>query len=218
VDSGGNDDTVVRGGVGYLYSPHLPATVRQITGEPYVSFRQIWNRTEAASRGLKWPNYNDPLREIVIAEGAGRKSIFSVINPDLPAPHTIQSMLSVQRALGRSWQWRSIHPHKWDGLSAAEAVCAGHRSPNRSAAQSIFRRAGRALRDSNQTMEHNGLQTSFKKRFSNHYSFDINYTFGKDGHTGRRPAAYYIASIGNTQDSGIPSSTEDRPRTMFVTV
>ena len=33
--------------------------------------------------------------------------------------------------------------------------------------------------DSGQTMDYNGLQTSLRKRFSNRYSWDVNYTFGK---------------------------------------
>ena len=82
----GAGETVVRGGVGYLYSPHTQATVRQITGEPYVSFRQIWNRTDAAAKGLTFPNYNGPLRDIVIADGAGRKAIFSVIDEPIDVP------------------------------------------------------------------------------------------------------------------------------------
>ena len=50
-------------------------------------------------------------------------------------------------------------------------------------------------------MLYNALQTSFRKRFSNHYSYDVNYTFGKGTATqGGDLAAYYLASIGNTQD------------------
>ena len=90
---------MIRGGVGFLYSPHTQATIRQITGEPYVSFRQIWNRTDAAAKGLKFPNYNAVLRDIVIADGQGRKAIFSIIDEDIEPPYTIQSMMSIQHAL-----------------------------------------------------------------------------------------------------------------------
>jgi hypothetical protein len=45
------------------------------------------------------------------------------------------------------------------------------------------------------------VQTALRRRFSNSYSFDINYTFGKGIATqGGDLAAYYLASIGNTQD------------------
>ena len=114
-------------------SPHTQATVRQITGEPYVSFRQIWNRTDAAAKGLKFPNYNGPLRDLVIADGGGRKAIFSVIDEHIDVPYTIQTMVSVQRAhrAARS-RWNRVHPHQRPGFPAAAAVCAGARPGDRS--------------------------------------------------------------------------------------
>ena len=55
--------------------------------------------------------------------------------------------------------------------------------------------------DSSQEMDYNGLQASFSKRFSSRYSFGVNYTLGKSVATqGGDLAAYYVASIGNTQD------------------
>ncbi len=39
------ETTVVRGGVGYLYSPNLIATVRQSAANPFIPFRIIYNRT-----------------------------------------------------------------------------------------------------------------------------------------------------------------------------
>src|SRR5262245_16856075 len=55
--------------------------------------------------------------------------------------------------------------------------------------------------DSSQTMEYNGLQTSLRKRFSNRYSWDVNYTLGKSIATqGGDLSAYYIASFDNNQD------------------
>ena len=50
--------------------------------------------------------------------------------------------------------------------------------------------------DSSQTMVYNGLQTSLRKRFSNRYSWDVNYTLGKSESTqGGDLSAYYIASL-----------------------
>ena len=62
--------------------------------------------------------------------------------------------------------------------------------------------------DSSQTMVYNGLQTSVRKRFSNHYSFDANYTFGKGTATqGGDLAAYSLATSTTRRISGTPSST-----------
>jgi len=45
------------------------------------------------------------------------------------------------------------------------------------------------------------MQTSLRKRFSNRYSWDLNYTLGKsDATQGGDLAAYYIASFENNQD------------------
>ncbi len=46
----GDETTVVRGGVGYLHSPHLIATVRQGAANPFVPFRIVYNRTESIAK------------------------------------------------------------------------------------------------------------------------------------------------------------------------
>ena len=55
--------------------------------------------------------------------------------------------------------------------------------------------------DSSQTMVYNGLQTGLRKRFSDRYSWDVNYTLGKSEATqGGDLSADYIASFENNQD------------------
>ncbi len=194
--------TVVRGGVGYLYSPHLFAAVRQITGDPNAAFRTLWNRTEVAARGLQWPGYNDDLRQIVIAENQGRKSIFSVIDTDLDPPHTIQSMLEVQRAIGKTMSLEVGYirtdgrdfPLQLQFAKAIDRVTGARPNP------SLGAPGGYYVTD-DQTMVYNGMQISMRKRFSSTYSFDVNYTFGKGVATqGGDLASYITADIGNTQD------------------
>ncbi len=199
----GTKDTVVRGGVGYLYSPHTQATVRQITGEPYVSFRQIWNRTDAAAKGLKFPNYNGPLRDLVIADGGGRKAIFSVIDEHIQAPYTIQTMISVQRALGRSLaaEVGYLRTNGRDFPLQRMFALARDRQTGVMPNGALLGAPGGYYVDSNQTMEYNGLQTSVRKRFSNHWSFDANYTFSKGMATqGGDLAVYSLSNVNNTQD------------------
>ena len=65
--------------------------------------------------------------------------------------------------------------------------------------------------DSTQTLVYNGLQSSLRKRFSNNYSFDVNYTLGKGVATqGGDLAAYYLAASETRRTSGTRSSTADR--------
>jgi len=199
---GSDNATVVRGGVGYLYSPHLPATVRQSVADPYVGFRVIWNRTEVAARRLGWPDYNDDFRNVVLADGAGRKTVFSVFDPEISAPYTIQSMLSVQRGMGRTMALE-VGYIRTDGRSMPlqrQFTLAFDRQTG-ARPNPLLGAPGGYYVDSNQTLIYNGLQTSVRKRFSGNYSFDVNYTLGKGVATqGGDLAAYYLASIGNTQD------------------
>jgi hypothetical protein len=213
-----DEKTVIRGGLGYLYSPHLFATVRQITGDPNAAFRTLWNRTEVAARQLRWPIYNDDLRSIVIAENAGRKSIFSILDPNLQAPYTVQSMLSMQRAIGRTMSLEvgyirtngNDFPLQLQFAKAIDRVTGARPNPALGA-------PGGYYVSSAQTMRYNGLQTAFSKRFSNRYSFEINHTFGKGVATqGGDIASYITADIGNTQDFWDPEfdrgPTEDDVR------
>ena len=198
----GSPDTVVRGGVGFLYSPHTQATVRQITGEPYVSFRQIWNRTDAAEKGLKFPNYNGPLRDLVIADGGGRKAIFSIIDEHIDVPYTIQSMLSVQHAIGRTLAVEAgyIRTNGRDFPLQRQFALARDRVTGQMPNPQLGAPGGYYV-DSTQTMVYNGLQTAVRKRFSNHYSFDANYTFSKAIATqGGDLAVYSLSNVNNTQD------------------
>jgi len=90
---------VIRSGVGVLFSSNIPAVVRQGAADPVVPFRSIWAKTEAVSLGLKWPMYNDQFRSIVQSQAAQTGSIFvfSVLNPGLQDPYSIQMDLNLQR-------------------------------------------------------------------------------------------------------------------------
>jgi len=199
---GGSESTVVRGGLGYLYSPHLIATVRQSAANPYIPFRITYNRTEVAARGIKWPMYTDDTSVIALREAAGNKTVFSIFDPNIQVPYTIQSMLSVQHSLGRTMA-AEVGYLRTDGndfplqrqfTQAFDRVTGLRPNPALGA-------PGGYYVDSSQTMVYNGLQTSLRKRFSNRYSWDMNYTYGKSVSTqGGDLSAYYIASFENNQD------------------
>src|SRR5687768_10012940 len=205
---GGNEDTVVRGGVGYLYSPNLVATVRQGAANPFIPFRIVYNRTEVEARGIKWPMYTDDSRLLALEDAGGRRSIFSVIDTELQAPYTIQSMLSVQRALGQTMavEVGYIRTDGNDFPLQRQFTQAFDRQTGLRPNPSLGAPGGYYV-DSSQTMLYNGLQTSVRKRFSDRYSWDVNYTFGKSTATqGGDLSAYYIASFENNQDFWDPEA------------
>jgi outer membrane receptor protein involved in Fe transport len=197
-----SETTVVRGGLGYLYSPHLIATVRQSAANPYIPFRITYNRTETLARNIKWPMYTDDTAVIATREAAGQKTVFSIFDPQIQVPYTIQSMVSVQHSFGRSMA-AEIGYLRTDGndfplqrqfIQAFDRATGVRPNPALGA-------PGGYYVDSSQTMVYNGLQTSLRKRFSNRYSWDVNYTYGKSEATqGGDLSAYYIAGFENNQD------------------
>lgn len=196
------EETVVRGGVGYLYSSHLAATVRSSASNPFFPFRTLYNKTEVAARGIKWPWYMDQTIPLAVADAGGKKAVFSVFDTDFPVPYSIQSMVSVQRGFGRTL-----------GLEVGYIRTDGRSFPlHRQFAQAIDRETGARpnpslgapggyYTDAGQTLAYNGLQTSLRKRFSNRHSWEVNYTLSKGVATqGGDIATYYLADTGMTQD------------------
>jgi len=196
------EKTVVRGGVGYLYSPHLIATVRQSAANPFIPFRIIYNRTEVAARGIKWPMYTDDSAVIARRDAAGSRRVFSVFVTELQVPYTMQSMISVQRSVGRALA-AEVSYIRTDGNDfplQRQFTQAFDRQTGLRPNPALGAPGGYYV-DSSQTMVYNGLQTSLRKRFSNRHSWDVNYTFGKSESTqGGDLSAYYIASFDNNQD------------------
>lgn len=204
-----NSDMVVRGGIGVLYTPHMPAVVRQGAAHPLVPFRVSWSRTEAAERGLTWPAYNDDLRAVVEREAGGNPFIFSAIDPDLQNPYSVQTMLNFQRALTPSLMaeagyvrvdGRKFIQHRLFSLAMDRETGA---RPN-----PALGAPGGYYVDNGQTSEYNALQTSIRKRFSNNFSFDVHYTLSKGTATqGGDVGAYYQGDTENfTQDFWNPEA------------
>ena len=191
------ETTVVRGGVGYLYSPNLIATVRQSAANPFIPFRIIYNRTEMAAKNVKWPMYTDDTAVIALETQpvSGLSSRYST--PTLQVPYTIQSMVSVQHSLGRTMA-AEVSYIRTDGndfplqrqFTQAFDRHTGVR-PNPSAW-----RAWRLLR---RQQPDDGLQRPADiaaEALLERYSWDVNYTFGKSESTqGGDLSAYYIAAL-----------------------
>jgi outer membrane receptor protein involved in Fe transport len=217
----GKEKTVVRVGAGLLRSQHQYATLQNLVSNPFVPNRVLWNRTEVAGRGLKWPMYSRQLSDVAVRDAAGRAIVFGLINVHLPTPYTVQSMINVQRAIS-STLMAEIGYIRTDGrnfplsrpLSKAFDRRTGLR-PN----PAIGSPAGNYL-SSEQTMVYNALQTSVRKRLSSNLGFDIHYTLAKGWaqQGGGLSSSFINTDLGNVQDfwDGIndkyPISEETRHR------
>jgi hypothetical protein len=199
---GEHEATVVRGGLGYLYSPTLPMTVRQAVNHPTIPYRVVYNRTESAARNVHWPMYTDDALRLAQADSAGRPAVFSLIDTNISAPYTVQSMVSVQRAFGRTMA-AEIGYLRTDGNDfplQRQFTQAFDRQTGLRPNPAIGAPGGYYV-DSSQTLLYNGLQTSLRRRFSDRYSWDVNYTLGKsDATQGGDLSVYYITSFNAMQD------------------
>jgi len=171
---------VIRGGVGVLYTPILLALIQNNIADPFIGAATQFNRTDLAANGLKWGNYADQIQDVVRTNGAGRKAIFSLIDPNLRAPYTIQTMLNVQRSLGGSWMVEAGYI-RTDGnkfpLSRPLANAFDRQTgvrPN----PALGRPSGVYL-TSEQTMVYNALQTSVRKRFVTSLGLGFHYTYSR---------------------------------------
>lgn len=206
---GGRDATVVRGGVGRLVSSHSTGTIRQTIADPTAPFRFIFNRVESIQKNLKWPLYTEDFRDVVHTAAQGVKTVFSVFDPDIKVPYTIQSMVSVQQGIGRTMaveigfqhtDGRRFPLHRFFAMAIDRATGA---RPN----PALGAPGGYYITDE-QTMVYNGLQAQLRKQFSNNYSFNINYTLAKAEATqGGDLSAYFGGSdITMTQDFWDPEA------------
>jgi len=191
-------DTMIRGGSGVLFSPQLPAAVRQSAAHPQVPFRVQWNKTDVDRLGLRWPMYNADLRDVVIKEAGGAASYFSIFDVNIKNPYTIQTMISVERAIGRDFMVE-VGYIRTDGrdfpLQRWFSQVFDRQTGSRPAGWNLGNAGGYYV-DSGQTMKYNGLQTSVRKRFSHSVQFDFHYTLSKgDSTQGGDIQAYYQAGL-----------------------
>src|SRR2546423_5155576 len=97
--------TVIRGGFGVLFSAQQPGAMRQSAqSAPNVPFRSALSQQDIVSLGLKWPLYNDDFRKIVAAQNtqSGVTNVFSVFDPNIQNPYSMQYSLGIQRELTSS--------------------------------------------------------------------------------------------------------------------
>ena len=173
-------DTVVRGGTGVLFSPLMLALIQNNVADPEIGAAINFTRIEAAARNIGWGNYAFEIEDSVRAERAGRKAIFSLIDPDLRAPYTVQSMLNVQRSLGGAWM-AEIGYLRTDGrnfplsrplVQAFDRQTGARPNPALGALSGVYI-------TSEQTMVYNALQSSVRRRFSDDFGLSFHYTYSR---------------------------------------
>ena len=171
----GNGKTVIRGGFGVLFSPHMQGMLKQAVGSPTVPFRYIFSKVEAQQYNLRFPTYNDTSRRVL--ETLGRPAVFSVFNPQLQNPYTMNFYLGIQRELTGTLMFetavvsnRGVKYPLHRLFNQADRVT-GLR-PNPSLGEGFYA-------DNSQQTFYASWQTSLRKRYSSNLIGSMHYTWGK---------------------------------------
>jgi outer membrane receptor protein involved in Fe transport len=180
----GQSKTVIRGGFGVLFSPHMQGNIQQAVATRTVPFRTFLSKAEAAAANLKFPVYNDDARQVVEARSlqSGVVNIFAVLDPHLQNPYSMNFYFGLQRQLTSSVVLESAFVGTRGVKFPLERVfnpvdrLTGLR-PNPNLAEGYYE-------DNTQNTVYTSWQTSLRKRYSNSLTGALHYTWGKGLSTG----------------------------------
>ncbi len=182
---GGKGRTVVRGGFGVLFSGQIPGAMwAHVQPTPNAPFRFNFIRADITRLGLKWPTYNDDLIRVIESETRARGWIntFSVVDPRLQNPYTMQFTFGIQREITRDLALETSYVgnrgvkflmQRW--MNEPDRVTGLRPNPLLNVNYYI---------DATQQSFYSSWQTSLRKRFSHGFSTSAHYTWGRALSTG----------------------------------
>jgi len=188
-----SNKTVIRGGFGVMFSAQQPGAMRQSTqSAPNVPFRSALSQQDIVAANLKWPLYNDDFRQVVAANNvkSGVVNVFSVFDPHIQNPYSMQYSLGLQRELTPTLMLETAYvgvrgvkliTHRM--IDQPDRITGLRPNPLLSATYYV---------DASQQSDYNSWQTSIRKRYSRNLSGSVHYTWGKGLSTqGGDSGAYY---------------------------
>ena len=198
----GTGKTAIRGGFGMMFTPNTPEVGWFATSiSPNIPSRQELSPANISRFGVKFPLYNaDFLRyvqQLGQEAGSAPSNVFQVFDQNLQAPYTMQFSLDIQRQLTGTLVLntgfvgtRGVKLTLFRAANRVDRITGVRPNPNLS--QPIYS-------DNSQTLTYYSWQSSLKKRFSNHFSVDLGYTWSKGlGNAAGDFGAWFAGENSNT--------------------
>ncbi|HEX5483981.1 MAG TPA: carboxypeptidase regulatory-like domain-containing protein [Terriglobia bacterium] len=196
----GQGKTAIRGGFGVMFTSQMPGAMwAGAQTDRNIPFRDFFTENQVAAAGLKYPIYNIDManleNSLALQTGNQRVAAFTIFNPNLQNPYTMQYTLDVEHQLTPSVMFSSAFVGtrgvKFLAFRWGNQVRPDGTIPNPNLSRFYYV-------DNSQTLSYFGWQNSLKKRFSRNLSFDINYTYAKSLATqGGDVGAYYQNGVDN---------------------
>jgi outer membrane receptor protein involved in Fe transport len=190
----GMGKTAIRGGFSMMFTSQQPGAMwAGAQTDRNIPFRDFFTADQLVTAGLKFPIYASDMadleRSLALQSGNKRVAAFTIIDPNLQNPYTMQYLVSIERQLTPKIMFstsgvgtRGVH---FLIYRFANQVRPDGTIPNPNLSRAYYV-------DNSQTLTYYGWQNSLKKRFSNNVSFDVNYTYSKSLSTeGGDTGAYY---------------------------
>lgn len=201
---GGSNKTSIRGGFGMMHSTIIPEV---FWNQPSQGFN-LPNRLDLAQAdidrfGVKFPQYNDDFfgyLQQAIKTRPNAVFVSTLYPTNLRSPYTMQYSLDIQRQLTPSLLFqtgivgtRGLFFPMFRQANQINRLTGVRPNPNMTQPDWV---------DNSQQATYYGWQNSIKKRFSNDFSFDINYTWSKAMSNGGGDvgASYGGENAGRNQD------------------
>jgi len=170
--------TVLRGGVGQSYFPITLFKMLNLYKSSPDALGPVsrLTRADALQLGLKYPMTNKEIEEIVKRRGGLNFGLH--VDPHVPTSSSIQYTFGIDRQLTRTMAWEINYVGNVTRklISATQANRPDRVTGLRPRPDFVFITVVDGVNDSS---NYNSLQTTLRKRFSQHLQFDAAYTWGK---------------------------------------
>ncbi|MBI2685211.1 MAG: TonB-dependent receptor [Acidobacteria bacterium] len=216
---GGKSKTVLRGGFGMLFQGQVAGAMwAHVQPTASAPFRFNFIRADTTRLGIKWPTYNDDLIKIIDSETKARGWIntFSVVDPHLQNPYTMQYTFGVQREINSTLAFET-------GLVGVRGVKFLMQRWMNEPSRTTGLRPNPLLNvnyyvDSTQQSSYVSWQSSLRKRFAHGLSGSVHYTWGKGLSTGGGDIGAYYQGDADSRTQDFFNPRADRgPNTGDIT-